>query len=44
MGLDQHRAPITAEWLDTETGEISRKRIAPADRTGVRRFTAAFAG
>ena len=24
MGLDQHRAQITAEWLDTETGEVSR--------------------
>jgi len=21
MGLDQHRAQITAEWLDTDTGE-----------------------
>ena len=40
MGLDQHRAQITAEWLDTDTGEISRKRIAPADRDGVRAFTA----
>jgi hypothetical protein len=30
MGLDQHRAQITAEWLDTSTGEISRRRIAPA--------------
>jgi transposase len=44
MGLDQHRAQITAEWLDTETGEISRKRIAPADRAGVRRFAASFRG
>ena len=34
MGLDQHRAQITAEWIDTETGEVvaraSRRRIAPA--------------
>jgi transposase len=44
MGLDQHRAQITAEWIDTETGEIVRKRIAPADRAGVRRFAAAFHG
>jgi transposase len=42
MGLDQHRAQITAEWLDTGTGEISRRRIAPADRGGVRRFAARF--
>jgi transposase len=43
MGLDQHRAQITADWLDTETGEVSRKRIAPADRAGVRQFAARFA-
>ena len=24
MGLDQHRAQITADWLDTETGEVTR--------------------
>ena len=44
MGLDQHRAQITAEWLDTATGEISRARIAPADRAGVRRFAGRFRG
>ena len=30
MGLDQHRGQITAEWIDTETGEVSRARVAPA--------------
>lgn len=44
MGLDQHRAQITAEWLDTDTGEVSRGRITPADRSGVRRFLARFEG
>ena len=44
MGLDQHRAQITADWLDTETGEVSRARVTPADRAGVRRFLARFAG
>ena len=44
MGLDQHRAQITAEWIDTVTGEISRARVAPADRVGVRRFLARFEG
>jgi transposase len=44
MGLDQHRAQITAEWIDTSTGEISRKRVAPADREGVRRFAGRFRG
>src|SRR4051812_1500608 len=44
MGLDQHRAQITADWLDTATGEISRARIAPADRAGVCRFAGRFRG
>jgi transposase len=44
MGLDQHRAQITTEWLDTSTGEVSRARVAPADRAGVRRFLARFRG
>jgi transposase len=44
MGIDQHRAQITAEWIDVATGEISRARVRPADRAGVRRFLARFAG
>src|SRR5512140_1296263 len=44
MGLDQHRAQITAEWVDTVTGEVSRGRIVPADRSGVRKFLARFRG
>jgi transposase len=44
MGMDQHRAQISAEWIDTITGEISRARVAPADRTGVRRFLTRFRG
>src|SRR3954451_10226008 len=44
MGLDQHRAQITAEWLDTGSGEVSRRRVSPADRAGVRAFAARFAG
>jgi hypothetical protein len=44
MGLDQHRAQITCEWIDTSTGEISRARVAPADRAGVRRFVGRFRG
>jgi transposase len=44
MGLDQHRAQITAEWLDTHSGEIGRARVAPAHRDEVRRFLARFAG
>jgi hypothetical protein len=44
MGLDQHRAQISAEWIETVTGEVSRARIRPADRAGVRAFLAPFAG
>lgn len=44
MGMDQHRAQISAEWIDTITGEISRARIAPADRIAVRKFLARFDG
>jgi hypothetical protein len=44
MGLDQHRAQISAEWIDTITGEVSRARVVPADRAGVRRFLARFRG
>jgi transposase len=44
MGLDQHRAQITAEWIETSTGEVSRGRVAPADRAGVRRFLDRFTG
>ena len=44
MGLDQHRAQITADWLNTDTGEVSRRRISPAHRAGVRRFCEEFRG
>lgn len=44
MGLDQHRAQITTECVDTVTGELSRSRIVPAHRDSVRRFLARFEG
>jgi hypothetical protein len=44
MGLDQHRAQITAEWIDTDTGELGRGRISLALRGDVRRFFKRFAG
>ena len=44
MGLDQHRAQISGEWLDTDTGEVQRARVVPADRAGVRRFLSRFRG
>src|SRR3954463_11559921 len=44
MGLDQHRAQITADWLDTASGEVSRARVAPAGRAGWRRFLELLGG
>src|ERR687895_1768906 len=44
MGLDQHRAQIPAEWIDTATGEVGRSRVAPAHRESVRRFLGRFRG
>src|SRR3954470_20469458 len=44
MGLDQHRGQITAEWIETETGEGSRARVAPAHREPVRRVLGRLGG
>ena len=44
MGLDQHRAQITLERIDTTTGEVSRARVAPAHREPFARFLERFAG
>src|SRR3954468_22920257 len=44
MGLDQHRAQITAEWIDTDSGEIGSARVSPAHRGDVRKFFRRFAG
>jgi transposase len=44
MGLDQHRGQITGEWVDTETGEVQRARVSPADRAGVREWLSRFRG
>ena len=44
MGLDQHRAQITADWVDTSTGETCRSRVTPGHRAGVRQFLSRFAG
>jgi transposase len=44
MGLDQHRGQITGEWIDTDTGEVQRMRVAPVDRAVVRKFLSRFGG
>ena len=38
------RAQITAEWVDTGTGEVGRTRVTPAYRESVRRFVSRFPG
>ena len=43
-GLDIHRKQITFDYLDTETGEVKRGQIAPADRAHLRAWLARFAG
>ena len=45
MGLDQHRAQITADWLDTDDRRGRRARgWRRRDRAGVRRFLERFRG
>jgi hypothetical protein len=44
MGVHQHRAQLTTEWIDIATGEIGRARVAPAHRESVRRFLWRFVG
>ena len=41
-GLDLHRAQITFDYLDTETGELRRGRIAPATRGSLRSWATAL--
>ena len=43
-GLDIHRRQITFDYLDTETGQVKRGQIAPADRAHLRSWLARFAG
>jgi transposase len=44
VGLDQHRAQITCEWLDTGRGEVQGGRVVSADWPGVRGFLDRFRG
>jgi transposase len=43
-GLDVHRAQITFDHLDTETGEVEVGRVVPATRVGLREWLAGFDG
>lgn len=41
--FDVHRRQLTFEYLDTETGELCRGRVAPADREHLRAWLTRFA-
>jgi len=43
-GLDIHRKQITFDYLDTETGQVCRGQVSPADRAHLRAWLARFAG
>jgi len=43
-GLDIHRKQLTFDFLDTESGEVMRGQIAPADRVHLRSWLGRFAG
>src|SRR6266571_2158696 len=43
-GLDIHRKQITFDYVDTETGEVRRGQICPADREHLAKWLARFAG
>ena len=43
-GLDVHRAQITFDYLDTDTGEVTRGQIQPATRNVLRTWFGRFAG
>ena len=43
-GIDIHRAQLTFDYVDLDTGEVVRGRIAPADREQLRPWLDRFAG
>jgi hypothetical protein len=43
-GLDIHRKQITSDYPGTETGQVRRGQIAPADRVHLRAWLARLAG
>jgi hypothetical protein len=44
VGRTSSAQASTADWLNTDPGELSRARVTPAHRDGVRRFFGRFAG
>jgi transposase len=42
-GFDVHRSQITFDYVDDATGQVTRGRVAPADRASLRRWLGRFA-
>ncbi len=42
-GIDIHRAQLTLDYVDLDSGEVFRGRVAPADRMQLRRWLQRFA-
>src|SRR5262245_50415100 len=42
--FDVHRAQLTYDYVSTETGEVRRGQVKPADREHLRRWLARFEG
>lgn len=43
-GFDVHRAQITFDYVDTETGEVTTGQIRPSERMALREWLTRFAG
>ena len=43
-GIEIHRAQLTFDYVDGDSGEVFRGRIAPADRARLRRWLQRFTG
>src|SRR4051812_49691854 len=43
-GLDIHRTQVTFDWVDVDTGEGKRGKLAPANRETFRGWLEQFAG
>ena len=43
-GLDLHRSQVTFDWVDVDTGEGKRGKLAPANRETFRRWLEQFTG
>jgi hypothetical protein len=42
--IDIHRSQVTFDWVDVDTGEGRRGKLAPANRETFRRWLEQFAG